>query len=69
MAMGSLNIESLEIHLANTAILIDASQEIEAQCSVICVIKISPEDLRKYGDMPIFSHLEHGVLHPRVISS
>ena len=46
---------------ANTAALIEAHQEVEAQCSAICVIKLKPEEVAKYKDMPTLCNLEKGI--------
>lgn len=49
---------------ANTATLIDAGQEVVAQCSVICVMKLEPEEIAKYQDIPIIDDFEQGDLYP-----
>lgn len=45
---------------ANTASLIDAKQEVVAQCSVICVMKLEPHEISKYENIPIVDDFEQG---------
>ena len=47
---------------ANTATLVEAQEEIEAQCSAICVIKLEPSEVANYKDMPIVANLEQGMI-------
>ncbi|CAH0046680.1 unnamed protein product [Clonostachys solani] len=51
---------------ANTATLVDARNEVEAQCSAICVLQLKPEEIEKYKDMPVISNLEQGIIFPPV---
>lgn len=46
---------------ANTATLVEAKTEVEAQCSAICVIQLTPEEVVKYKDMPIITNVEQGL--------
>ena len=45
---------------ANTATLVEASKEVVAQCSVICVIKLESHEVEKYRDIPIIDDFEQG---------
>ena len=47
---------------ANTATLVDIGQEVEAQCSVICVIRLEPEEVNRYREMPVIMNLEQGIV-------
>ncbi|KAF2019454.1 FAD dependent oxidoreductase [Aaosphaeria arxii CBS 175.79] len=49
---------------ANTATLVEAKEEAEAQCSVICVIKLEPHEVEKYRDIPIIDDFEQGIIFP-----
>ncbi|KAM5349736.1 hypothetical protein ACJ41O_006241 [Fusarium nematophilum] len=46
---------------ANTATLVEAQKEVEAQCSAICVLQLRPDEIAKYKDMPVISNLEQGM--------
>lgn len=45
---------------ANTATLVDAKEEVVAQTSVICVMKLEPHEIEKYKDIPIIDDFEQG---------
>ena len=45
---------------ANTATLVEAREEVEAQSSVIMVIKLEPHEIEKYKDIPIIDDFEQG---------
>lgn len=45
---------------ANTASLVEASKEVVAQTSVICVMKLEPHEIEKYKDIPIIDDFEQG---------
>lgn len=47
---------------ANTATLINAKEEVVAQCSVICVMKLEPHEIEKYKNIPIIDDFEQGTL-------
>ncbi|KAJ3547390.1 hypothetical protein NM208_g1542 [Fusarium decemcellulare] len=49
---------------ANTATLVEAKNEVEAQCSAICVLQLRPDEIAKYKDMPVISNLEQGIIFP-----
>lgn len=49
---------------ANTATLVEAKTEVEAQCSAICVLQLESDEVAKYKDMPIVSNLEQGIIFP-----
>ena len=46
---------------ANTATLVEAKEEVEAQSSAICVIKLEPHEVEKYKDIPIVDEFEQGM--------
>ncbi|KAK7423049.1 hypothetical protein QQZ08_009216 [Neonectria magnoliae] len=46
---------------ANTATLVEAKKEVEAQCSAICVIQLTPQEVAKYKDKPVMSNLKQGM--------
>lgn len=45
---------------ANTATLIEAKEEVVAQTSIICVIKLEPHEVEKYRNIPIIDDFEQG---------
>ncbi|KAJ9145463.1 FAD dependent oxidoreductase [Pleurostoma richardsiae] len=49
---------------ANTGTLVEAKQEVVAQCSVICVMKLEPEEILKYQNIPIIDDFEQGIIFP-----
>ncbi|KAF6819859.1 fructosyl amino acid oxidase [Colletotrichum plurivorum] len=49
---------------ANTAALVEASKEVVAQTSVICVMKLEPHEIEKYKDIPIIDDFEQGIIFP-----
>ncbi|OLN96187.1 L-saccharopine oxidase 1 [Colletotrichum chlorophyti] len=49
---------------ANTAALVESRQEVVAQTSVICVMRLEPHEIHKYKDIPIIDEFEQGIIFP-----
>lgn len=54
---------------ANTATLVEAKEEVVAQTAIICVIKLEPDEVEKYKNIPIIDDFEQGMYYtPRATS-
>ncbi|TDZ21754.1 L-saccharopine oxidase [Colletotrichum orbiculare MAFF 240422] len=49
---------------AGTAALVDAKKEVVAQTSVICVMKLEPDEVEKYQGIPIIDDFEQAIIFP-----
>lgn len=49
---------------ANIPALVDAKDESIATAGCLVVIKLTPEEIKKYKDMPIIDDMEHGMMTP-----
>ena len=47
---------------ANTAALIDAKDEIVARSHCVGIIRLSPDEIEKYQDLPVVDDFEQGAL-------
>ena len=61
-ANGHLHRADLVVVAAGASLpaLIDAASDVVAQTSAICVIKLEPDEIEKYRDIPIIDDFEQG---------